>query len=271
MDFRPGKSHSQCEGTVQFLTDTLESLSKLGYKKYVLRADSAHDSVDNFKAIEAFNEKHPDIRVDFIIKHNLRRESRQQWAKLAKTQGHRYRPRAGKTVYTGRITRSYPGLKIPLFLVYEVTIRTSSATGQQFLVPDIEVEVYITTLDRSPKDIIQLYHDHATSEQYHSEIKSDMALERLPSGYFGTNQRVMFLAMIAFNLLRIMGQESLDYRGNPIKTRHRIKRRRIRSVIQDLIYLAAHLVFHSRRWLLDFGQVCPFYKTFSHLYLQWTG
>ena len=269
MDFRPGKSHSQCEGTVQFLTDTLESLPKFAYKNYLLRADSGHDSVDNFKAIEAFNKKHPDIQVDFIIKHNLRRESKQQWVKLATTQGHRYSPRPGKTVYIGRTIKAYPGLEAPLFLVYEVTIRNSNATGQQLLIPDVEIEVYMTTLDRKPEDIIRLYHDHATSEQYHSEIKSDMALERLPSGYFATNQRVMFLAMITFNLLRIMGQESLNYRGAPIKTRHRIKRRRLRSVIQDLIYLAARLVFHSRQWLLDFGRVCPFYETFSHLYLKW--
>jgi hypothetical protein len=271
LDFRPGKSHSQCEGTVQFLTDTLESLPKFPHKMYLLRADSAHDSVENFIAIEGFNQKHPDVRVDFIIKHNLRREPKEQWLHLAKAQGKRHTPRPGKTVYTGRTQKRYPGLEHPLYLVYDVTVRTSTATGQQFLVPDVQVDVYVTTLDRAPEVIIRLYHDHATSEQYHSEIKSDMGLERLPSGYFATNQRVMFLAMIAFNLLRIMGQESLDYKGNPIKARHRIRRRRLRSVIQDLIYLAAHLISRSRGWILDFGQVCPFYETFSHLYLKWAG
>ncbi len=110
-----------------------------------------------------------------------------------------------------------------------------------------------------------------TSERYHSEIKFDMGPELLPFGYFVTNQRVMFLAMIAFDLLRIMGQESLDYKGNPIKDRHRIRRRRLRSVIQDLIYLAAHPISRSWGWILDFGQVCSFYETFSHLYLKWAG
>lgn len=81
----------------------------------------------------------------------------------------------------------------------------------------------------------------------------------------------MYLAMLAFNLLRIMGQESLDYRGNPIKNRHRIKRRRLRSVIQDLMYVAAQLIYHARAWTLDFGRSSPFYNTFAYLYHQWTG
>ena len=35
---------------------------------------------------------------------------------------------------------------------------------------------------------IDLYKDHTTSEQYHAEIKTDMYLERLPSGKLATNQ-----------------------------------------------------------------------------------
>ena len=254
------------------LTQTLESLHRFSYQKYVLRADSGHDSAENFQAIERFNQKSPDVRVDFIIKHNLRRESRDGWLALAKAGGQKRTPRKGKTVYTGgRILKEYAGLEKPLYQVYKVTVRTSTAEGQQLLLPDVQVDVYITSLDRPPEVIMALYRDHATSEQYHSEIKSDMGLERLPSGYFATNQRVMFLAMIAFNLLRIMGQESLDYHGNPIKSRHRIRRRRLRSVIQDLIYLAARLIRHARGWTLGFGRTYPFYNTFAHLYYRWAG
>ena len=271
LDFRPGNRHSQCEGTVSFLANMLESLPELGYSKYLFRADSGHDSVDNYRAIEQFNSKNPDVRVEFIVKHNRRRETKQMWLDLAKAEGQKHTPRKGKTVYTGRRVKRFAGLEKPLYQVYEVTVRTSKPDGQQLLLPELEVNVYTTSLDRPPEMIIELYHDHATSEQFHSEIKSDMGLERLPSGYFATNQRVMFLAMVAFNLLRIMGQESLDYQGNPIKNRHRIRRRRLRSVIQDLIYLAARLIYHARGWTLGFGQVSPFYQTFEHLYYQWSG
>ena len=271
LDFRQGNRHSQCEGTVEFLTETLESLHQLSYQKYLLRADSGHDSVDNYRAIEQFNERSQEVHVDFIVKHNLRRESKESWLELAKAQGQKETPREGKTVYTGRILKDYPDLEHPLYQVYQVTVRTSKSNGQQLLIPDIQVDVYITSLEIPEKDVIALYHEHATSEQYHSEIKSDMGLERLPSGYFATNQRIMFLAMVAFNLLRIMGQESLDYKGNPIKTRHRIRRRRLRSVIQDLVYLAVRLIRHARGWALGFGRVSPFYQTFAHLYYRWAG
>ena len=45
-----------------------------------------------------------------------------------------------------------------------------------------------------PEEIIKLYNDHDTSEQLHSEFKTDMDLERLPSGKFDTNALVMALA-----------------------------------------------------------------------------
>ncbi|MCD6167408.1 hypothetical protein J7K19_11995 [bacterium] len=55
------------------------------------------------------------------------------------------------------------------------------------------------------------------------------------------------------NLDRAVGgnhrEESLDYQGNPIKTRHRIRRRRLCSLIQDLICLAAGLIRHAGKIL----------------------
>ena len=33
-------------------------------------------------------------------------------------------------------------------------------------------------------------------------LNSDIGLERLPSGYLSTNKRLMYLALLAFNLLR---------------------------------------------------------------------
>jgi hypothetical protein len=272
LDFREGKQHSQCAGTVSFFEQSFDMLAKLRHRNYLFRADSAHDCLDNYIAIEKFNKEHKDTRLDFIVKHNLRREPKDAWFDIAQKHGTKTEPRNGKVVYTGKTSREYKGLDLPLTLVFQVTERTISKTGQHLLIPDIEVDVYVTTLhDEEAGQVIELYHKHGTSEQFHSELKTDIGLERLPSGRFATNQRVMFLALLAFNLLRIMGQETLDYKGHPIKNAHRIKRRRLGSTIRDLIYHAARLIRHARQWTLGFGYQSPFFETFQHLYFKWTG
>ncbi|MBU1163476.1 MAG: hypothetical protein KKA75_04915 [Proteobacteria bacterium] len=58
--------------------------------------------------------------------------------------------------------------------------------------------------------MISIYHNHGTSEQFHSEIKSDMGLERLPSSRFASNSLVLNLAMLSYNMLWIIGQISLE-------------------------------------------------------------
>jgi len=272
LEFREGKQHSQCDGTVSFFEHTFSMLAELGHSSYLLRADSAHDSLDNYIAIEKFNKEHENTCLDFIVKHNLRRESKETWLDIAKKQGVKKEPREGKVVYTGKMSREYEGLDQALTLVFQVTERSISKIGQHLLIPEIDVDVYITTLhSEKAEQVIELYHQHGTSEQFHSELKTDLAVERLPSGRFATNQRIMFLALLAFNLLRIIGQETLNYKGNPIKTAHRIKRRRLRSTIRDLIYLASRLIRHARQWTLGFGSESPFLETFRYLYLKWTG
>ncbi len=84
------------------------------------------------------------------------------------------------------------------------------------LMPDVEVETWWTSLDLPETEVIELYHGHGTSEQFHSELKSDMDLERLPSGKFATNALVLQLAMLAYNMLRRMGQESIRGNDSPI-------------------------------------------------------
>ena len=62
-----------------------------------------------------------------------------------------------------------------------VTERTIDKGGQRLLVPDIEVEGWWTNLSLPEEKVIRLYRDHATSEQFHSEFKTDLDLERLLS------------------------------------------------------------------------------------------
>ncbi|NKB23549.1 MAG: hypothetical protein GKR87_04055 [Kiritimatiellae bacterium] len=50
--------------------------------------------------------------------------------------------------------------------------------------------------------MLDLYHGHGPSEQYHSELKSDLDVERLPLGRLCANKIILLCAMVAFNLLR---------------------------------------------------------------------
>lgn len=59
--------------------------------------------------------------------------------------------------------------------------------GQILLVLDIEFESYWTTLTLEPEEVIELYHEHGTCEQFHRELKTDLDLERFPSGKFSTS------------------------------------------------------------------------------------
>ncbi|MBT9143166.1 MAG: hypothetical protein DDT29_01565 [Dehalococcoidia bacterium] len=119
----------------------------------------------------------------------------------------------------------------------------------------VEAATYWTSLSDDPWTVVKLYQAHGTSEQFHSELKADLDLERLPSGKFQTNELVLLLGMVPYNLLRLIGQESLQEADAPI--RKQVSRRRVRSVMQDLIYLACRLVRHARRLRLSFGRHCP--------------
>jgi len=71
---------------------------------------------------------------------------------------------------------------------------------------------------------------------------------------------------LAYNLLRWIGQNGLL--GPDVPPRHRANRRRIRTVMQELIYLAARLIYTARRIKLAFGFSCPVVPIFRRLYTQ---
>jgi len=98
------------------------------------------------------------------------------------------------------------------------------------------VEEWWTNLDLPEEKIIRLYEGHGLCEQFHSEFKSDLDIERLPSGKFATNALIMSLAVLTYNILRYIGQMGLLGEVSPV--RHPAKRRRIKTVIQELIYMA---------------------------------
>jgi len=64
-------------------------------------------------------------------------------------------------------------------------------------------------------------------EQFHSEFKSDLDIERLPSGKFATNTLIMSLPVLAYNILRYIGQMGLLGEVSPV--RHPAKGRKSRQ------------------------------------------
>lgn len=255
VELREGKEHSQ-NNTPSFLKQSIDNARRITQAKLLVRMDSGFDSLDNIKiCIEE--------ECDYLIKRNLRQESKEDWLFVAQKQGLCTEERPGKKLYRGEIFLER-GLKQPLRLIFKVTERTIDADGQVLLIPDIEVDTYWTSLNNSPNEVIKQYQNHGTSEQFHSEIKSELDLERLPSGKFKTNNLVLHLGLAAYNILRFIGQESLKAADSPL--RKKVQRRRIRTVIQNLITLASKLVHHARRCKLSFGCHSPWFLTFRRIY-----
>ena len=258
LELRPGSDHSQ-KGTEAFLRRALRYARLMSDATFLVRMDSGNDSVGNIKVCR-------EEKSHYIIKRNLRRETPEEWLEIARDCGEMEEPRLGKQVWTGERYVERPEIEEPLRMVFCVTLRTMEADGQALLIPKVEVETYWTSLSDDVATVVELYRAHGTSEQFHSELKTDLDLERLPSGKFQTNELVLLLGMVAYNLLRLLGQESLQEADAPI--RKQVSQRRVRSVMQDMVYLACRLVKHARRWMLSFGRNCPWFKTWRRVYLR---
>ena len=116
--------------------------------------------------------------------------------------------------------------------VVQLVERTEDRRGQPLLIPDLVLEGWWTSLDAGSVDaeqVILLYQRRGTSEQFHSEFKSDLDLVRLPSGKFETNALALALAALAYNILRYIGQNTLIGPDAPI--RKALHRRRLRTVM----------------------------------------
>ena len=259
-ELREGKQHCQ-KGTVEFLQETIKLCHKLTDKPLLIRLDSGNDSIDNVAVLM-------DTGCFFIIKRNLRRESTDDWFEMAKQYFQNVNsPRDGKTVYIGSdwktVTSKQFNKEFTLRTGYEITERTIDKYSQFNLVPDVEVETWWTNLGDPDEEIIRLYHAHGECEQFHSEVKTDMDLERLPSGKFATNALILELGMIAYNILRMIGQGTIG--GRAPRQKRDVKRRRLRTVISNLIMLAGHVTMHARQLIIGLGKSNVWRHIFSDI------
>jgi hypothetical protein len=268
-ELREGSPHCQC-GTPAFLDETLTLTRQITSGRLLVRMDAGNDDVANVRVLR--QKCHGP--VDWIIKRNLRKESREAWFEEACAHGVSVACRPGKEAWVGDAWRERDG-KLERVVV-EAIRRVTTADGQALLMPELEINTFWTSLKPSQvtaSQVIALYHDHGTSEQFHSELKTDMDLERLPSGKFATNALVLTCGLVAYNVLRLCGQESLrqDRTLPPedkMPIRQPVRRRRLRSVIQDLVYVACRLVRHARCWSLAFWKNNPWRPAWERVYAR---
>ena len=267
---RAGKQHCQ-KDTPEFLKKTLALSHQMTDGSLLIRMDAGNDAAENLGILIEDGSY-------FIVKRNLRRgESKSDWLEHVKPCCKDIRhPRNGKTVYVGAswkdvIYKDANGNNktMGMRIGYEVTERTIDKHGQYLLELEIEVNTWWTNLGLTDDEIIQLYHAHAESEQFHSEIKTDMDVERLPSGKFETNELVLELTILAYNVLRIIGQASLKS-GRAPKSKRPVKRRRLRTVISNLILIASHITEHSRKTFLSLGHSNIWRFVFSELHYRFS-
>jgi len=253
---RPGVQHSARESEYD-LQRVLPMAARLVPGAILVRADSGFCSQTLMHAI-AQEGKALERKLDFLIKWNPRSAPVERIAaqKIADEATLWCHPREGKrlTVWEERVrVEGMDADTQPVRRVYRLTERSIDKHGQPLLLPEYVLEGWTTSLPQAINagQVIGLYAEHGTHEQFHSEFKSDMDLERLPSGKFDTNYLICQLAAVAMNLLRLIGQHTLHGTDAPI--RRQAQRRRIKTVMQEMIYKAARMMRHAGRWVLGLG------------------
>lgn len=267
---RPGVQHSarETDFNLERVIPMAKRLSAGGPKAPILaRLDSGFDTAALMRSIEACNQS-GQPKVDWLIKWNPRGvDSAALLARLDAEPGTLWhKPRQGKRVAVWEQAIQIEGIGRPLRRVLRLVERDIDCRGQHLIVPEVALEGWTTSLSAkqfNADKIIALYADHGTHEQIHSEFKTDLDLERLPSGKFDTNYLECQLAALAMDILRLMGQRSLLGPDAPV--RHPAKRRRIKTVMQELIYRAGRLIAHGRKLVLGLGANDRAAKAFARL------
>lgn len=267
-EMREGKAHSNCAGTDDYIMRTLELAREITKdEKLLLRFDSGNDSNKNIFIINAFR------NALFLIKRNLRNENSQDYIDLVlNSECIKDDIREGKIVYyhekdvivKAKVNKVIQ--EISVRQIIRLTMRTIDKKGQKLLFPEYEIAVWYTSIEVEfdAKKVVDLYKDHGTSEQFHSELKTDMDIERLPSSKFDTNSLILNMGMIAFNILRLIGQEMIN--SGQHNRKRKVKRLRLRKVIQDIMYMAGKYVFKYKLPTIKLPKINLFRNAFEYVF-----
>ena len=268
---RPGVQHSALE-TEYNLERVLPMAAQLSLSPLLFRADSGLCSQKVMQEISA-QAGALSREIAFIIKWNPRKTPVETIAaqRVADTHTLWCHLREGKRMCMWSQALELEGVGSPANparRIFRLIERTIDKHGHPLLLPDYELEGWTTTLPQTftMQAVVDLYKDHATHEQFHSEFKTDLDLERLPSGKFETNYLVCALAAVAMNVLRLMGQNALLGKDAPV--RHAAQRRRMKTVLQELMFKAGRMIKHAGRWVLGLGANDSAHTVFERLYRQ---
>ena len=102
------------------------------------------------------------------------------------------------------------------------------------LIPSYDINSCWTNIPSYTSIVMDFHHTQGTSEKYHSEYKSELDLERLPSESFETNSLIFRVGMLSFNVLRCLGQSMLMLKSDP-PIKLKVHRRRIVTFISCLL------------------------------------
>lgn len=261
-ELRPGSQHPQKE-FLPFLKRVIAAARRLTKNPLLARMDAAHDAEETLAACL-------DEQLDFICRWNPRgTDPRGVWLSLGADKTHFASGPGYDTALSDERHTLSDGRTVRRI---DLLTRRTRDGEQLLLTPEYELEGYWTSLELPAEDVIELYQAHATCEQFHSELKSDIGLERFPSGKFDTNQHVLSCAQLAFNCLRLLGERMKQNRPLLPKRLRELSqvRFRLRTVMQTLLYHAGVLVWHARAltlklgkrtanspWVLDVLRACP--------------
>lgn len=269
--FRAGSFHSNCEGSLEYIIQTMNLAKHLTSSPLLARLDSGNDAIINACHLNDMD------NVYFIIKRNIRDHKYGSFIidKVLKKPDYSIDYEDGTTVYYFSelvSVRYYENIK-PVFhdlrQVFRVVKKTRDENNQPLLFPSCQLSGWWTNLEKNKFDeqtVIDLYKDHGTSEQFHAELKSELAVEKMPSGKFLTNELIMSLAQITYNLIKCIGQQALASNLFPLKTK--VARLRIKTIINKIICLPAKFIIKFKKPCLKIAQWNPLSICFNWIYLN---
>jgi len=274
LDFRHGRRHANCPGTDEYIMRTMNLARRLCPGQTLLaRFDLGNDADRNIVALSGLPNSF------FLIKH-LQRGCNADYSKEALIE-------EVMSNYTSKYIKKdnaiyYNWEKESLAAVIDengkqiiakcrkilcvVELTHDLNTGAPLLIPYRSLHMWRTNLPKkySPEQVIELYKDHATSEQFHSEFKCDLDVERLPSSKFLTNKLIMTMAKIAFNLLRFIGHQAIQ--STLINPKKKLTRIRLRTVLLKIMYLPSKLIRKHKQWTVVLPRSNPLSRLFSEVY-----